>query len=241
MSEAGQKIIAKMKEDYNQIAAGFSATRQQPWEEMDEFLRFVKAGDRVLDLGCGNGRLYQVLAEKSTEYWGLDISENLLEVARETYGRREETHWLVGDMTRALDFKDDFFDTVFMVASLNHIPTVKLRQQTLKEIGRVTKKNGWLVMTNWNLRAWHWIKKYGWWYLLWGGKLKGMERGDVWKKWSYGGRELTERYYHAFTAGEIARLAHQSGWQVVEQYFSTRGERRGRWSGDNLVSILRKV
>lgn len=240
MSEAGQKIIAKLKEDYNQIADGFSATRQKPWPEMEEFQRFVAPGQKVLDLGCGNGRLYQVLAEKSIEYYGLDLSENLIDVAKETFGQQENLHWSVGDMTQPLNFENKFFDTVFLIASFNHIPTEKLRQQVLAEIYRITKPGGWLVMTNWNLRAWHLLKKYRLWHLLWGGKLAGLNRGDTWIKWSYGGREITERYYHAFTVGEIKKLAKSEGWQVMEQYYSSQGERRGRFSGDNLISVLRK-
>ncbi len=241
MSEEARKIAKKMREDYNQIAEGFSATRQKPWKEMEEFTRFVPKDGKVLDLGCGNGRLYQVFADKAMQYWGMDISERLLEEAENFYGRRENLHWKVGDMMEELPFEDKFFDAVFMVASFHHIPTAEARQQVLKEIKRVTKDGGWLVMTNWNLRAWHLMKKYKLWHLLWGGKVAGAGRGDTWIKWSYGGRMVTERYYHAFAGGELKKLFKKGGWHLEEQYYVRQGTKTSAWRGENIISILRKI
>ncbi len=42
-------------------------------------------GQKVLDLGCGNGRLLNVLQNKNIDYIGVDNSENLLLNAQNAY------------------------------------------------------------------------------------------------------------------------------------------------------------
>ena len=66
-----------MPSEYDAFAEEFSATREQSWPEFDKLKKHLQKGDRILDLGCGNGRLRKFLDEKLIPfgtYFALDVS-----------------------------------------------------------------------------------------------------------------------------------------------------------------------
>lgn len=138
------KILAKTYTDYNTIADKFSRVRKQPWNEFDFLFEEAKEGERILDLGCGNGRFYERL--KHTDYLGIDNADELIKLAREKYG---EDKFKIGS---ALDIpgKKDEFDKVFAIALLHHLPPLK-HKVFIKEIERVLKKGGRAIITVWNM------------------------------------------------------------------------------------------
>ena len=69
----------------------------------------------ILDLGCGSGLSGQIVEEQGHFWWGIDISENMLEVAKER-GCDGELAW--GDMGHGFNFKAGFFDAVISVSAL---------------------------------------------------------------------------------------------------------------------------
>lgn len=83
---------------------------------------------RVLDLGCGVGHSYHLLAPRVTV--GVDIEPTALS------GQRRETH--VADM-RELPFGDAEFSSVLSVQSLEHVPDP---ERVLAEVGRVLEVEG---------------------------------------------------------------------------------------------------
>ena len=68
-------------------------------------------GRRVLDVGCGTGALASALAERGARVWGVDASEEMLEVARAAVGKRvglklgraEELPHLAGPVDRVMN------------------------------------------------------------------------------------------------------------------------------------------
>jgi len=68
----------------------------------------IRAGQRVLEVGCGSGVFLRAAADRGAEVTGVDASEALIELARE---RVPEADLRVADM-QFLPFEDDSFDVV---------------------------------------------------------------------------------------------------------------------------------
>ena len=231
-----KKLIEQNRDVYDAIAPLFSATREYNWADVEVLAEYIKPGDKVLDLGCGNGRLYQILAKKQVLYTGLDQSGELIKLAKE---KVPEVEFVVGEMTE-LSFTAESFDVVFGIASFNHIPGSELQLKSLQEMKRVLKPGGLIIMTNWNLlsdSAQKNIAKHGW-KVLQESPEQGIDVMVPWKNPQ--GETLGERYYHGFTVGELTSLANATDLQIVDLYFGHKGERLDQLSGANVISVFKK-
>ncbi|MGA2192344.1 MAG: class I SAM-dependent methyltransferase [Nitrospirota bacterium] len=96
--------------------------------------------DRVLDLGCGLGRHFRHYGSHGFRIVGLDISEKAVRAARLTSPGK-------GCLTRAdmsrLPFKDGSFDLI-IIWRVVHLAKMTAIADTIKEIKRVLKKDGFL-------------------------------------------------------------------------------------------------
>jgi tRNA (uracil-5-)-methyltransferase TRM9 len=206
--EYAKFILEKTKENYNLIAKEFSATRREIWEELNFLFNDLKEGEKVLDLGCGNGRWYKVFKEKKVDYFGIDNSEKLIEIAKENF---PEAKFFVGDAMN-LPFPDNFFDKVYSIALLHHIPSEDFRIKVLKEAKRVLKPEGMLILTCWKihrLREILTLLKHT--FLKSIGKSK-LDFKDIFLPWG----KKTLRYYHCFSKKELEKLVEKSGFEILE-------------------------
>lgn len=224
------RLIEQNRAVYNRIAPLFSETRAELWEDLKPLGRFAQDGDRVLDLGCGNGRLNQLFAGISVEYVGVDQSEELLDLARQTYPRG---HYILADM-RSVPLPDDHFDAVYSIAALHHLPTRESRVEALMEMKRLAKPDAPVVITNWNLLESDDVKTR-----VARGEWKVIGENHFLVPWKNSeGEVLGERYYHGFTFDELEALAREADLQIIEQYFTKRGQKTEAAAGPNMVSIL---
>jgi SAM-dependent methyltransferase len=106
---------------------GFNPTWQRHVAAYKLSEAFLNQG-RVLDLGCGVGHSYHLLAPRETV--GVDIEPAALE------GQERET--VVADM-RDLPFADSSFASVLSVQSLEHVPDP---ERVLAEVSRVLEPDG---------------------------------------------------------------------------------------------------
>ena len=82
---------------YTAISKDFSKTRSRKWEEFVVFKKIIQSltvtpseggpASRIslLDVGCGNGRFFEMLQDVSCEYQGVDASEGMIREARKKY------------------------------------------------------------------------------------------------------------------------------------------------------------
>lgn len=198
------------------MAEEFYQTRRKYSPEIEELKVYIKPGERVLDLGCGTGRLYEIFSaqggsasggkDKNINYTGIDFSENLIRIAKEKYGDR----FIVGDIL-SLPFIDKNFDSVWSIAALHHIPSDELRKRVLAEVKRILKPGGRVIATCW--------------------KIKSFFRKDVFIP--FHGKK---RYYHVFTKKELRRLFKKSGFKIEELRFLKRNNKK-----TNILIVAKKI
>lgn len=97
--------------------------------------------ERVLDLGCGNGRHGVYFARQGFQASGIDVSPQAIEWAK-TWSEREglDIDFRVGDM-EALPYEDGTFDVVVSHGVLDHVRTGTARNAA-QEVNRVLKPGG---------------------------------------------------------------------------------------------------
>ena len=79
-----KNLLTLVKSSYEEIADQFNQTRKKHlWPELIELTKEIKTGDKILDIGCGNGRLLEAFGNKKVNYLGVDNSEKLINLARE--------------------------------------------------------------------------------------------------------------------------------------------------------------
>lgn len=229
-------IIHKTRQDYNLIAKHFSGTRFDLWTELKQFEKLIKAGQNILDWGCGNGRLLFLLQDKEIKYFGVDQSEKLLAIAKEKWleevkaGKAQFFHTAV----RAKKFPDNFFDLVFMIASFHHLPDEKTRLALLKKVYSEMCSGGKIIITVWNLES-NWAQsrlKKGW------SKIADNDYIIPWK--NSNGQIMSERYYHYFTKDELESLLGRSKFKNIRLFYDDEHSFTGSKGGRNLIAIATK-
>lgn len=110
-----------------------------PLEYCYHLLGDVK-GQRVIDFGCGSGGNTVLLANRGAQVWGIDISEDLLRIARRrmALADRQGGASFIAASAHQLPFPDDSIDVVFGMAILHHL-NLKL---VSREIHRVLRRGG---------------------------------------------------------------------------------------------------
>jgi ubiquinone/menaquinone biosynthesis C-methylase UbiE len=95
----------------------------------------------IVDIGCGTGLVGKFLQNKGYLYYdGLDISEEMLEIAKS----RGYRHLSVGSLQHKLPYENDTYDAVFCVGVFTH---GHVNSNGLDELIRITKKDGFIIFT----------------------------------------------------------------------------------------------
>ncbi|MBA3511191.1 class I SAM-dependent methyltransferase [Sphingomonas sp.] len=98
----------------------------------------------LVDIGCGNGYLLEVLRERhpQLELTGLEYTPELVEIARE---RNVERCPVVEGDVRDLPFDDDSFDAVVTERCIINIMDQEDQARSLREVGRILRSGGYYL------------------------------------------------------------------------------------------------
>jgi len=99
---------------------------------------------RILDIGCGDGYLTNILSEEYPQaaLYGIDVYPK---------HKKFKGEYKKGDITEALPYKNGQFDCIVLGEVIEHVPNPDF---VLREIYRVLKKNGYLIISTPNLASW---------------------------------------------------------------------------------------
>ncbi|NUT99428.1 MAG: class I SAM-dependent methyltransferase [Saccharothrix sp.] len=122
----------------------FAGRRRRTYGRFVE-LAGVRAGDRVLDIGCGPGYLTSLAAGAGGRAVGVDVSEPMVDEARRLRGSGTCTFEI--GRAEALPFEDASFDVIVSALAVHHIPE-EHRAAAYAEMRRVLKPGGRVLIAD---------------------------------------------------------------------------------------------
>jgi ubiquinone/menaquinone biosynthesis C-methylase UbiE len=133
------------------VAAYYEQLRYLSPAERLLFERYVKRGDRILDLGVGGGRTTPYLSELASDYVGVDYSETMILSCRKKF---PATCFVTADAADLSQFGDHSFDIAVMAFNgLDYVMPDSKRRQALAEIRRVLTPGGMFIFSSHNPRS----------------------------------------------------------------------------------------
>jgi ubiquinone/menaquinone biosynthesis C-methylase UbiE len=192
---------------YDRIADHFASTREYAWPEVEDFLA-DRRGDVGLDVGCGNGRHAQELAECCSRVVGVDASRGLLDSAVERArdrGYGDVLDLVQGDASR-LPVAGDSVDLAVYVATVHHLPTSEARVASLDELARVLAPDGVALVSAWSTAHDTFDEVAGF---------------DTTVDWTLPGGETVPRFYHIYAPEEFDADLASSNLEPQETFISS--------------------
>ena len=192
-----------VRETYERIGRHFATTREYAWPEVEAFVETVPRGGVGLDLGCGNCRHAEVLADRVDRVVGVDASRTLLETAHErARDRGFAVDLAAGDAAR-LALVTESVDVAVYVATLHHLPTRADRLRSLDELARVLRPSGHGLVSAWSTA-----------HPRFDADPDTTDGFDTTLTWTLPGGETVDRFYHIYAPAEFEADLAESGLSV---------------------------
>ena len=119
------------------------------WPGVKQFLLSLSESYYILDAGCGNGKN---MLDTSHNFYGIDLSDELLkEAKRKTADKTNIAGLEQLSVTNMNTIKPNTFDAVMSIAVIHHLETQNERINAIKEMIRVCKNDGTILLTVWKL------------------------------------------------------------------------------------------
>ena len=146
--DAKWAILTRSEKKFNQWNdEDFFATGTQ---EIQEFLNQSKnlgielVFSEALDFGCGMGRLTRGLAQHFDKVCGIDISQEMVSLARDIHKDNNRIEFIHNPQTDLSCLENNRFDLVYSMITLQHVPDRKTIRNYLLEFIRILKPGGLL-------------------------------------------------------------------------------------------------
>jgi len=104
--------------------------------------KYIKSGDRVLEIGAATGRYSHSLARRGYTVDAVELVEHNIEIFRQNTQPNEVVTITQGNALDLSDFSDNTYDITLLLGPMYHLFTKKDKQKAMSEAIRVTKKGG---------------------------------------------------------------------------------------------------
>ncbi|CAD7774702.1 Ubiquinone/menaquinone biosynthesis C-methyltransferase UbiE [Candidatus Methanoperedenaceae archaeon GB37] len=143
------KIYCETKRYYNKYSDYYDKERTRGYYEfindleIDIVNTYIKNDNKILEVGCGTGiilnRISRVVHSKNII--GIDLSEKML------YEAKKKNLNVIMCNANMLPFKNNSFDIVYSFKVIPHIPEI---ESVIRDIDRITKKDGLMILEFYN-------------------------------------------------------------------------------------------
>ena len=137
----------ELKNFYNKSRNYLERLRKHDENTFAEYIKLCKneilSGGKILECGCGMGLSSSLLAQNGFNVTAIDISELFIQEAKNNYLDNNNPEFCVQDVSK-LEFPDSMFDAVCSFDFIEHVADVEI---AMKEMGRVTKNGGILIIS----------------------------------------------------------------------------------------------
>ena len=139
---------------YSKLAIVYHEMYQSIFNYKKEFNFYNKIlkkykSKKILEIGCGSGNLAKFFLKAGYNYTGIDLSKEMLKIAKELEPTAKFMH---GDM-RDLKLKNNFDAILITGRSFTYMTTNEEVIQTFKSIHKILRNNGILVFDNFNAKS----------------------------------------------------------------------------------------
>ena len=192
-------------------------TRINTWKWVDAFIEKLPKNSIIYDIGCGNGRN---MSHSNHEFIGVDNSKKLIDICR-----KKSMNVMYADICN-LPFKDNTADVILSIASFHHLDTEKERFEAMRELYRVLKPKGRVLLSVWSIDQPH-TAKYN---------FEDYE-GNHWTDednivdWINNHEKIYKKYYYIFRINELTDIIKKCNFWIINH----------RWEFGNEIFELRKI
>lgn len=198
---------------YQIIAEHFNNSRAYLWNSVKDFLDKIPKNSIILEVGSGNGK--NLTRRTDCINLAVDLCSEFCKISQ-----KKGIDSLIAN-NLSIPFKTDSVDYILSIAVIHHLTTEHRRLQAIREIVRVLKPGGKVLLQVW---AYEQPKK---------SKNKFTRQDNLVTYKSPDKSICEERFYHVFKSGELDNLVQQlniSNVSIISSF----------WEVGNWVLILEK-
>jgi tRNA (uracil-5-)-methyltransferase TRM9 len=225
-----ENLVPSNKEIWDSISTSFDTTRKKPWTQIVRFLKTIEPEYTVIDIGCGNGRHLIEAIDKCSMLIGLDLSRNLLQIAKQKIliEKRTMIQFIQGTAAN-LPFATNSFDSALYIATVHTLRTRSERIQSLNELYRILKHGKEALISVW-AKDQERFKEY---FEKNKSSQNDLHDGDIIIYWRQHNLDIP-RFYHLYTKDEFKKDLQEAGFTInlfeeatiaskssVDNYFAT--------------------
>lgn len=187
-----------VKQCYDKIGSEFHKTRRKTWDWVYNFVDNFNDNDTLLDIGCGGGRNMRItIPDKTLRFYGIDTSDTFIDICKEQ-GLDVKNCCMTN-----IDYNNEMFNGIVSIASYHHLSTIERRVACAREMYRVLKPGGRILLSVWSKeqpiqtkRVFH---KYG----------------DTFVTWKMKDKTTQSRYYYIFDIDELKTIFYNCGFKNI--------------------------